>query len=136
MPQLAVDLNTALVGLNDGLGQGQAQTDALGVLGEPAAVKPFENMVQVLWMDAAARILYGDRGQAGGLPPPDQDTVPLAGVVQGVFQQISNGLRHPYSVTKEAGPLVPLQADLLSLQFRPEGILPPDMLQQLRKVLR
>ena len=45
MSQLAVNLNTALVGLNNGLRQGQAQTDALSVFGEPAAIKAFEDMV-------------------------------------------------------------------------------------------
>lgn len=102
MSQLTVNLNTTLVGLNDRLRQRQAQTDALDVLGEPAAVKPFEDVVQILWVDAAARILYSNRGQAGGLLPLDQNTVSLGRVVQGVFQQISNV---SYVVKQKRAPL-------------------------------
>ena len=76
LPQLTVDLNATAVGLNDGLRQRQAQTDALGVLGKAAAIKSLEDMVQIFRVDAAARILHGDRGQAWGLLPPDQNTVP------------------------------------------------------------
>lgn len=60
--KLTVDLNTAAVGLDDGLRQRQAQANALGVLGKAATVKPLEDMIQILRVDAAARILHGDRG--------------------------------------------------------------------------
>ena len=65
-PPLAVDFDAALVGLHDGLGQRQAQPDALGVLGEPAAVKPFE--------DAE---IYAGAGGHKGKPPAVSPPVPV-----------------------------------------------------------
>lgn len=82
LPQFAVDLYAAPVGLYDRLRQRQAETHALGVLGKAAAVKTLENMVQILWMDAAAAVLYGNLCQAGRLLPLDADAVTWGRVVQ------------------------------------------------------
>ncbi len=65
-----------------------------------------------------------------------QDTVPPGRVVQGVFDEVSNGLGQPCLVTEEAGLLVPHEIDLLSLLPGPEGILLPNMLQQFRNIFR
>ena len=48
--QLAVNLNAALMGFNDGLRQRQAQPHTLGIFGKAAAVETLEDMVQVLWI--------------------------------------------------------------------------------------
>lgn len=92
-------------------------------------------MVQVLRVDAAARILHRDLAQAGGLLPPDADAVPRGCVVQSVFDKVANGLGQPCLVAEKGGLLVPLKAQLLLLLLRPEGILPPDLLQQFAEVL-
>lgn len=136
MPRFAVDLNAALMGLYDGLCQRQTEAHALGILGKSTSVKAFEDMVQVLRVDAAAAVLHGNRGEAWGLLPPDLDAIPLCCVVQGILDKVSDSLRQLYPVAKEDTPLIPRQDKLLSFLPGPEGILSFDLPQQLREVLR
>ena len=68
-------------------------------------------------MDAAACVFHRDLGQTGRLLPPDQNTVPLGRMVQGVFDQIPDRLCQPGPVTGEDRLLVPLQYNFLSLLF-------------------
>ena len=109
-----MNLNAALMCFNNRLRQGQAQTDSLHILGKAAAVKALEDMIQILRVDAAACVFHRDLGQTGRLLPPDQNTVPLGRMVQGVFDQIPDRLCQPGPVTDETGLLVPLQVDLFS----------------------
>ncbi len=90
--QLTPDLYAALMGLNNQLGQGQAQTGPLCILRKTAAVKALENMIQVLRVNAVSCILHRDLGQIRGLVLPYQDAVSLVCVIQGVFHKIPYGL--------------------------------------------
>ena len=92
-----MNLNAALMRFNNRLRQGQAQTDSLRILRKAAAVKSLEDMIQILRMDAAACIFHRDLGQTERLLPPDQNTVPLGRMVQGVFDQIPDRLCQPVS---------------------------------------
>ena len=77
--QCAVHLDHTVMGLNDGLCQREAQADALGVLGKPAAVKPFEDVVYVLRVDATPGVCHGDAHLTGQFSPRDGIGVPAFG---------------------------------------------------------
>ena len=55
-----VNSYAAVVSFHDSLWKRQAKPYALRIFWKPATVKPFENMVYILWVYAAAIILYDD----------------------------------------------------------------------------
>ena len=80
------------MGLYNGFGQRKAKTDALGVLGKTAAVKAFENMGKILWMNAAAVVCDKDLYYRSELSPLDMDVISLFRMVKGILDDVADSL--------------------------------------------
>ena len=123
------------MGFHDGLCQRQAQPDALLVLGKAAAVEPLENMVQVLRMDAAAVVLYGDLNGIGQSFPCNMNRVAALRMVEGVFHDVVNGLGQPVAVAEKKDLLRAGQDKLFMLLFGPVCEMQLNIPQHIRHIL-
>ncbi len=101
--------------LNDRLGQRQAEADALRILGKTAAVKPLEDVVQILRVNAAAVVLYADLHRRGQRPPFDANGIALPRVVERVFHDVADRFAQPVTVAGQADILRTRQRDFLLL---------------------
>ena len=123
------------MGFHDGLCQRQAQPDALLVLGKAAAVEPLENMVQVLRMDAAAVVLYGDLNGIGQSFPCNMNRVAALRMVEGVFHDVVNGLGQPVAVAEKKDLLRAGQDKFFMLLFGPVCEMQLNIPQHIRHIL-
>ncbi len=78
---MAVYLNRSVMCFYNRFCQRQPKTNPLRVLRITAPVKPLENMVQILRMDAAAIILYSNLDNRSRYPPFYAYTAALSGML-------------------------------------------------------
>ena len=103
LTRLAVGLYGSVVRFHHCLCQRQAQADSLGVLGQTAAVKAFENMMQVFGTDPASVVFHEDLEHGGKRFPLNLDAAACLGVIQRIFYKIAQRFRQPYTVAGQYG---------------------------------
>ena len=106
----------------------KAKTEALGILGKAASIKPLENVIQVLGMYAAAVISYGNLDNGSKGPPFDMNRIARFRMVQGIFDKIADSLDNPAAVAQKGDLLAAGQTDFLSLLLCAEQKMLPDVL--------
>ena len=89
--RFAFDLDCSAMSVNDGLRQGEPQSDALGVFGKAASVKTFENVMDVIRMYPASVVLDLNVLYTAVLTPADRDDPVFLGMIQRIFHDISQG---------------------------------------------
>ena len=133
--QGAVHLDGAVMRFNDGFCKWQAQPDALCILGEAAAVKTFEDVRQVLRMDAAAAVPHRDLNDRRKGAPCDRDRVACLGVVERVFDQIADGFSQPVRIAGQGNIVLPGIGQHSILLLRLHGKAPLDLRHQVGQVV-
>ena len=120
-PRIAVHLDGAVMGFDNRFGEGKSKADSLGVFREAAAIKPFENMGEILRGDASSVIRYGDLNRGCKMFPFQADVGAAAGVVEGIFHKIADGFDKPAAVAPEGDLVVAGQRKALMFLFDPIG---------------
>ena len=98
---MAVHFNGTAVGFDDGFCQRKAQADPLSVFGKAAAIKSFENMGQVLRVDAASVVLYDDLEHRREGAPGDAYKITRLHMVESVFYDVADCFGHPTAVAQK-----------------------------------
>lgn len=99
----AVSQNGAAMSLGNRLCKRKPKPGALRIAGESAAVKTFENMVDILWVDAAAVIFDGYLRDRWKLLPFHQNIAAGSCIVECIVDQVADGLEDPSPVAKQHG---------------------------------
>lgn len=133
--QIAIGLDGSAMGFHNGLCQRQPQTNPLGILRKPAAIKALEDMGKIFRMDAAAIILDGDLDSGGKLFPFYPDGVPRFCMVKGIFDQIAHRFHQPSAVTGQHNGLITVKMQFLSSLLGLIGKLPFHAVHDLREIL-
>ena len=92
----------ALLG-DDGFAEGQANAVPCGIACTRAPVKAVKQMGQVLRGKARAAVVEGELGEQEGVLAADLEAAVVLHGVQGVFQEVLQGLCEPVPVSHPSG---------------------------------